>query len=127
METKTKNSSTTSNSPKVKKPRLTQPSYSAQEKAQAILRVWTERCKPSDVCRELKVNWVTFTQWQQRAMEGMLQALEPRVNLTAGQALNPRLQALLLKRQTRITTRKLAERLEQIQLANPPEVAAKPA
>ena len=127
METKTKNSSTTSSSPKVKKPRLTQPSYSAQEKAQAILRVWTERCKPSDVCRELKVNWVTFTQWQQRAMEGMLQALEPRVNLAKGQALNPRLQALLLKRQTRITTRKLAERLEQIQLASPPEATAKPA
>jgi transposase-like protein len=125
METKTKNSSTTSSSPKVKRARLTPPSYSAQEKAQAILRVWTERCKPSEVCRELKVNWVTFTQWQQRAMEGMLQALEPRVNLTVDQALNPRLQALLLKRQTRITTRKLAERLEQIQLANPPEAAAK--
>jgi transposase-like protein len=125
METKTKNSSTTSSSPKVKKPRLTQPSYSAQEKAQAILRVWTERCKPSDVCRELKVNWVTLTQWQQRAMEGMLQALEPRINLTTARALNPRLQALLLKRHTRITTRKLADRLEQIQLANSPEAAAK--
>ena len=110
---------------KVKKPRPAQPSYSAQEKAHAILRVWTERCKPSEVCRELKVNWVTFSQWQQRAMEGMLQALEPRVNLTTVQALNPRLQALLLKRQTTITTRKLAQRLEQIQLANPPETAAK--
>ncbi len=124
METKIKNSSTTSSSPKVKRPRPTQPSYTAQEKAQAILRVWTERCKPSEVCRELKVNWVTFSQWQRRAMEGMLQALEPRVNLTTSQALNPRLQALLLKRQTTIT-RKLAQRLEQIQLANPPEPAAK--
>ena len=125
METKTKNSSTTSNSPKVKRPRLTQPSYSAQEKAQAILRVWTERCKPSEVCRELKVNWTTFRQWQQRAMEGMLQALEPRVNLARGPALSPRLQALLLKRQATTTTRKIAQRLEQIQLAKPPEVAAK--
>ena len=125
METKTRNSSTTSNNPKVKRPRPAQPSYTAQEKAQAILRVWTERCKPSEVCRELKVNWVTFSQWQQRAMAGMLQALEPRVNLTTSQALNPRLQALLLKRQTTITTRKLAQRLEQIQLANPPETAAK--
>jgi transposase-like protein len=127
METKTKNSSTTSSNPKTKRPRQPQPSYSAQEKAQAILRVWTDRCKPSEVCRELKVNWVTFTQWQQRAMEGMLQALEPRVNLCQGQALSPRLQALLLKRQTTISTRKLAERLEQIQLATPPEAAAKPA
>lgn len=125
MEAKTKNSSTTSNSPKIKRPRLTQPSYSAQDKAQAILRVWTERCKPSEVCRELKVNWTTFRQWQQRAMEGMLQALEPRVNLARGQALSPRLQALLLQRQATTTTRKIAERLEQIQLASPPEVAAK--
>ena len=124
METKTKNSFTTSNTPKAKRPRPPSPLYSAQEKAQAILAVWTERCKPVDVCREMKVNWATFEQWQQRAMEGMLQALEPRVNLTAGQALNPRLQALLLKRQQLTSTRKLAQRLEQIQLAKAQEPAA---
>jgi transposase-like protein len=124
METKTKNSSTTLSSPKAKKPRTLQPTYSAQDKAQAILRVWTECCKPAEVCREMNVNWVTFSQWQQRAMEGMLQALEPRVNLTQGQALSPRLQALLLKRQQTHNTRKLAQRLEQIQLAKAPELPA---
>lgn len=117
----------TSSAPKTKRARPLSPSYSAQEKTQAILRVWTERCKPVDVCREMKVNWATFEQWQQRAMEGMLQALEPRINLAKGQALSPRLQALLLKRQSASATRKLAQRLEQIQLANPPEAAAKPA
>ena len=124
METKTKNSSTTSSNPKPKKPRPASPSYSAQDKAQAILRVWTERCKPTEICREMKVPWITFSQWQQRAMEGMLQALEPRVNLAQGQALSPRLQALLLKRQQTQSTRKLAERLEQIQLAKAPETPA---
>jgi transposase-like protein len=114
----------TSNSPKPKRPRLASPSYSAQDKAQAILRVWTERCKPAEVCREMKVNWVTFSQWQQRAMEGMLQGLEPRVNLAQGQALSPRLQALLLKRQQTLNTRKLTQRLEQIQLAKPQEAPA---
>jgi transposase-like protein len=127
METKTKNSSTTSSSPKTKRPRQPSPNHSAQEKAQAILRVWTERCKPVDVCRELSINWATFEQWQQRAMEGMLQALEPRVNLAKGQALSPRLQVLLLKRPPTAASRKLAERLQQIQLASPPEAAAKPA
>jgi hypothetical protein len=78
------------------------------------------------MCRELKVNWVTFDQWQHRAMEGMLQALEPRVNLSRGQALSPRLQALLLKRQTADPSRKLAQRLEQITLANPASDPAKP-
>jgi hypothetical protein len=126
MELKTRNSSTTSSSPKTKRARALPPSYSAQEKAQAILRVWTERCKPSEMCRELKVNWVTFDQWQHRAMEGMLQALEPRVNLSRGQALSPRLQALLLKRQTADPSRKLAQRLEQITLANPASDPAKP-
>jgi len=119
METKTKNSSTTSSSPK--KPRPTLPAYSAQEKAQAILTVWTERCKPAEVCRQMKVNWITFNQWQQRAMEGMLQALEPRVNLAKGEALSPRLQALLENRQKTASTRKLVERLEQIQLAKSQE------
>jgi transposase-like protein len=125
METKTKNSSTTSNNPKPKKHRQPSPSYSAQEKAQAILAVWTERCKPVEVCRQLKVNWITFNQWQQRAMEGMLQALESRVNLARGEALSPRLQSLLRNRQTAASTNKLARRLEQIQLANPPEETPK--
>lgn len=72
----------------------------------------------------MNVNWATFEQWQQRAMEGMLQALEPRVNLAQGQALSPRLQALLAKRSRPINTRKILERLEQIQLAKAPETPA---
>ena len=114
-----------SNPPKPKRPRPPSPAYSAQEKAQAILRVWTERCKPADICREMHLKWVTFHQWQQRAMEGMLQGLEPRVNLAKGAALSPRLQALLANRQ-RASTRKLVQRLEQIQLANPQADPAKP-
>jgi hypothetical protein len=126
METKTKNLSTTSSSLKPKKPRLQSHTFSAQEKAQAILAVWTERCKPAEVCREMKVNWITFNHWQQRAMEGMLQALESRVNLARGEVLSPRLQALLLNRQKAVSTRKLAQRLEQIQLAKAQEPAAQP-
>jgi hypothetical protein len=121
METKIKNSPMTSSNPKPRKARLPAPTYLAQEKAQAILAVWTERLKPVEVCRQMKVNWITFQQWQDRAMEGMLQALEPRVNLARGQALSPRLLALLQKRQTAAQAQKLAQRLEQIQLAKPQE------
>ena len=71
----------------------------------------------------MNLKWITFSEWQQRAMEGMLQALEPRVNLTKGEALSPRLQALL-QRQQSLNTRKLAKRLEQIQLAKPPQETA---
>lgn len=121
METKTKNSSMTSSNPKPRKPRVPLPPYSAQEKAQAILAVWTERCRPAEVCRQMKISSMSFHQWQQRAMEGMLQALESRVNLAQGEALSPRLQALLLKRQQSLNTRKLVNRLEQIQLAKAEE------
>lgn len=123
METKTKNSSTTSNVNKTK--RQPAQSFSATEKAQAVLAVWTERCKPSEVCRQMQINSMTFQYWQRRAMEGMLQALEARVNLAKGEALSPRLQALLSHRQQRLNTRKLSARLEQIQLAQKEEVAAK--
>jgi hypothetical protein len=59
-------------------------------------------------------------------MEGMLQALETRVNLTKGEALSPRLQALLQNRHRTATVTKLTSRLDQInKLANPPLTPAK--
>ena len=125
METKTKSSSTTSSSPKAKHQRTPSISYSAQDKVQAVLAVWTERCKAAEVCRQMKIPWITFNYWQDRAMEGMLQALESRVNLARGEVLSPRLQALLLKRQRQNSTHKIVQRLEQIQLAKPQEDASK--
>jgi transposase-like protein len=111
---------------KERKKRTSQPAYPAQEKVQAVLAVWTERCRPAEVCRQLNINSITFSQWQQRAMEGMLQALESRVNLARGQALSPRLQLLLQQRQRTMSAGKLTSRLEQIKnLANPPATAAK--
>ena len=117
---------TNSSEKKERKKRSQQPTYPAQDKVQAVLAVWTERCKPAEVCRQLNINWITFNHWQQRAMEGMLQALENRVNLAKGQALSPRLQALLQHRQQTLTGSKLTSRFEQInKLANPPVTPAK--
>lgn len=89
-------------------------SVSASDKAQAVLAVWTERAKPAEVCRQLGINPITFSQWQNRAMEGMLQALESRVNLAAGQVLNPRLQALLRKRHQAAGVSKLEAKLAKL-------------
>lgn len=109
-----------------RKKKTVAPPHSAPDKAQAVLAVWTERCKPAEVCRQLNINWITFNHWQQRAMEGMLQALESRVNLSKGEALSPRLQALLQHRQRNMTAARLTSRLEQInKIANPPSVPAK--
>jgi transposase-like protein len=100
--------------------------HPARDKAQAVLAVWTERCKPAEVCRQLGINWVTFHQWQHRAMEGMLQALESRVNLKEGAALSPRLQTLLARQSRVELSPKLQAKLQQAQnrLASTPDAAA---
>ena len=92
-------------------------SHSAATRCQAVLSVWTQSRKPAEVCREFSIKWMTLRQWQERAMEGMLQALEPRVNLEKGPALSPRLLSLIEKRAQAFrqtgtgSSRKLAERL----------------
>ena len=119
----------TTNDKQEKKPKPPVPSPSATDKAQAVLAVWTDRCKPVDVCRQFRINWMTFHQWQRRAMEGLLQALESRVNLAKGQVLSPRLQALLQRQPRTAQQAKLASRLEQIQqnkIANSLTDPAKP-
>ena len=134
-KTENKNLSMTSTQPVTppnhkpeKKKKALPPSPSALDKAQAVLAVWTDRCKPVDVCRQFHINWMTFHYWQRRAMEGMLQALESRVNLARGEALSPRLQALLARQAHRNALPKLTSRLEQLQqnkIASPPPDPAK--
>ena len=87
--------------------------YGAMEKCRAVLSIWTERRKPSQVCREMSIPWMVIAQWQKRAMEGMLQALEPRVSLDKGPALSPRLQAMLEKRRLTLLTSTVQGRLEK--------------
>lgn len=61
-------------------------------------------------------------------MEGMLQALENRVNLAKGEALSPRLQLLLQRQQRQNNLSRLTHRLQQLQqnkIANPPLDPAK--
>lgn len=87
--------------------------HGAMEKCRAVLSIWTERRRPVEVCRELSVPWMVLSQWQRRAMEGMLQALEPRVSLDKGPALGPRLQAMLEKKRLTLMTNTAQNRLEK--------------
>ena len=52
--------------------------HSAREKAEAVLAWWAERWRPSEICREMKITSNLLSQWQERAMVGILAALEPR-------------------------------------------------
>jgi len=87
--------------------------YGAMEKCQAVLSIWTERRKPAEICREMSIPWMMLSHWQRRAMEGMLQALEPRVSLDRGPALSPRLQAMLEKKRLALLTNAAQGRLEK--------------
>lgn len=79
----------------------------AIQRCRAVLSIWTERRKPVQVCRELAIQMAMLNHWQKRALEGMLQALEPRTKLSAGAALSPRLQALLERKQQNLADRQL--------------------
>jgi len=52
--------------------------FGAVEKCRAVLAVWTERKNAAGVVKELGVSAPLFSQWQERALSGMLDALEPR-------------------------------------------------
>ena len=89
--------------------------HTAKEKCRAVLSVWTEKRKPGEVCRELGIAWMVLNQWQERAMEGMLLALQPRVAVDKAVALNSRL-AVLLERKSKAGAMKgLERRLSRLQ------------
>ena len=98
--------------------------HTAQEKCQAVLALWTERRKPGEVCREMGVAWGVLQQWQDRAMEGMLLALQPRLQVERGVALSPRLAVLLEKKSQTDLMRGLDRRLKKLQknIKEPQEV-----
>lgn len=106
--------------PKVEKPGMEEKrrrrvlGHTPEEKCRAVLLVWTERRKPGEVCRELGVEWGILQQWQDRAMEGMLLALQPRLLVERGLALSPRL-AVLLKRSQAGVMKRLDKRLKKLQ------------
>ena len=98
--------------------------HTAEEKCKAVLSLWTERRKPGEVCRDLGVAWGILKQWQDRAMDGMLLALQPRVQVERGVALSPRLAVLLEKKSQAGMLKGLDRRLKKLQgsLKAPQEV-----
>jgi len=71
--------------------------YGVVEKCRAVLAVWTERKQAAALCREMGMSAALFSQWQDRALSGMLEALEPRGTRTGadGPALSELVKRLL--------------------------------
>jgi len=51
--------------------------YSAKEKSQAVLALWSGRRNASSLMKELGVAWGLLNHWEKRALTGMLTALDP--------------------------------------------------
>ena len=92
--------------------------FTGQQKSEAVLSVWSERRKPSEVCRELQINYATLHSWQRQGLEAMIKVLEPKVKTEAeqGPALGPKLEKLLVQASQRVgKLTKLEKRLEKLQ------------
>jgi transposase-like protein len=89
--------------------------HTAKEKCRAVLSVWTEKRKPGEVCREMGIAWTVLNQWQERAMEGMLLALQPRIAVDKTVALNSRLAVLLERKSKGGAMKELERRLARLQ------------
>ncbi len=100
---------------KIEKPKIEKSGHTAEQKCRAVLSVWTERRNPGEVCRELGISWTRLNDWQDRAMEGMLLALRPRVPMEKGVALNPRLAVLLERKIKGGAIKGLERRLTKLQ------------
>src|SRR4030042_5407633 len=112
---------------KVEKPKVERPGiedkrerkgsgHTAEQKCRAVLSVWTERRRPGEVCREMGVAWSLLNQGQERAMEGMLLALQPRVAVMEKRVvLNSRLAVLLERKSKGGSMKGLERRLARLQ------------
>ena len=51
--------------------------FGAKEKSQAVLSLWSGRRSASALMKELSVPWGVLHGWEQRAIQGILTALDP--------------------------------------------------
>ena len=103
--------------------------FTAQQRVQAVLAIWTERRRPGEICQELTITPKVLAHWETRALSGMLKALEAQSKLEPGPALSPKLERLLarqaLQQQGRMA--KLEKRLTKLQDPKaPPQPKAPP-
>ena len=91
--------------------------YNAQQRAQAVLSIWSERRRPGEVCQELAIRPGVLLAWEKRALVAMLKALESQTRLEPRPALSPKLERLLARQalQQKGRMAKLEKRLAKLQ------------
>ena len=72
--------------------------YSAKEKSQAVLSLWSGRRSAASLMKAMDVPWAVLNHWEKRALAGMLSALDPTwQQSTQNSSLPPRVERLLLQ------------------------------
>ena len=108
-----------------RKARKARKRFNARMKAQAVLLLWNGSRKAAELCREMSISWGMLSQWQERAMEGMLAYLEPKRREETGTlSLTGRLKELLERKATEreiatVPTRQKEKPLEQEKVNDP--------
>lgn len=70
--------------------------YSAKEKSQAVLSLWSGRRSAAALMKTMDVPWAVLNHWEKRALTGMLSALDPTWQQPAqSSALPPRVERLI--------------------------------
>ncbi len=102
-------------------------SNTGMDPCRAVLGLWLEKRTVEQVCRELGVTRKVLQQWQERAMEGMLRALQPREGQEdeRGPAISPKVKRLLDRKAMEQEGRlpRLTKRLASV--GTPPEAVSK--
>jgi transposase-like protein len=91
--------------------------FDPQQKITAVLSIWTERRTTAQICQELEISANLLGQWQNLAIEGMLNSLDPKKKDPLP-PLNHRLSRLIEKKLSG-SEKKLEERLKAIQNRKP--------
>ena len=99
------------------RPIKTRRQFTGMEKARAVLSIWAERRKPAEICQEMDIRWAHLNNWQNRALAGMLGALEVKKEKEKVPALGDRLRKLLDRQMAAKEHHhsRLQQRLEKIQ------------
>ena len=71
--------------------------YNAQQRAQAVLSIWTERRRRGEVCQARAISSAVRAAWEKRALAARLKALESQTRLEPGAGLSPKLERLLAR------------------------------
>ena len=91
--------------------------FDPQQKITAVLSIWTKRRTTAQICQEMDINPTLLGRWQNLAIEGILNALDP-TKKDPLPPLNHRLTRLIEKKLAG-PNRRLEKRLKAVQKAKP--------